>query len=84
MLKWFNKGDNMIPTHANYQQLLTDFPAQELLTAKPSPATAQRQQVKANADPKLVRQFEEVADSVGISRDAALDEALAAWIAERS
>jgi hypothetical protein len=26
VLKWFNKGDNLIPTHANHQQLLTDFP----------------------------------------------------------
>jgi hypothetical protein len=84
VLKWFDKGNNMIPTHANYQQLLTDFPTEELLTAKPAPTAAQRQPVKANADPGLVRQFEEVADHVGISKDTALDQALSAWIAEHS
>ena len=83
VLKWYRQGDNMIPTHANYLQLLTDFPAQELLTAKPSPTPAQRQQVPAKADPKLIRQFEETADAVGISKDAALDQALTAWIGQR-
>jgi len=37
-----------------------------------------------NADPGLVRQFEGVADHVGISKDTALDQALSAWIAEHS
>lgn len=31
----------------------------------------------------LIRQFEETADTVGISKDAALDEALTAWIGHR-
>jgi hypothetical protein len=80
VLKWFRKGDNMIPTHANYCQLLADFPAQELLTAKPSPAPVQRQQVPAKADPALIRQFEEAADAEGIGKDAALEAALSTWI----
>jgi hypothetical protein len=84
VLKWFNKGDNMIPTHANYQQLLTTFPAEDLLQVKAAAGTSPRRQpVRANADPKLVRRFEEVADSVGISKDTALDEALDAWISLR-
>lgn len=84
VLKWFNKGDNMIPTHANYQQLLTAFPAEDLLQVKPPAGTGpQRQPVKANADPKLVRRFEEIADNLGISKDTALDEALDAWISQR-
>ena len=29
-LKWFSTGDLMIPTSANYVQLLTEFPADEL------------------------------------------------------
>jgi hypothetical protein len=78
VLKWFKKGDIMTPTHANYLQLLTDFPAEELLTPKPAPA-AQRQPVKANADPELVRRFADIADGVGVTKDAALDEALTAW-----
>lgn len=83
VLKWFSKGDNMIPTHANYCQLLADFPAEELLAAKPSPTPPQRQQVPAKADPRLIRQFEEIADAVGISKDDALDQALTAWIGQR-
>lgn len=84
VLKWFSKGDNMIPTQANYQQLLTAFPAEDLLQVKaPAGTGPQRQPVRANADPKLVRRFEEIADSVGISKDTALDEALDAWISQR-
>jgi len=45
VLKWYSKGDNMIPTRANYCQLLADFPAEELLAAKPSLTTAQRQPI---------------------------------------
>jgi hypothetical protein len=79
VLKWFNRGDTMIPLHANYKQLLTDFPAQELLAPRPVPA-AQRQPVKANADPHLVHQFADIADWLSVSKDAALDQALAEWI----
>lgn len=81
VLKWFNKGDTMIPLHANYKQLLTDFPGEELLTVERAPATVQRQPLKAKADPDLSRQFEDAADRIGVSKDAALDQALTEWIA---
>jgi hypothetical protein len=80
VLKWYSKGQQMIPTHANYHQLLTAFPAEEL-TVKPAPAVGQRQPVKANADPALIRRFEETADHFSVSKDAALDQALSEWIA---
>jgi hypothetical protein len=81
VLKWFNQGDIMIPLHANYKQLLTDFPGEELLTVTPAPPSVQRQPVKAKAEPELTRQFEDLAARLGISKDAALDQALAEWIA---
>jgi hypothetical protein len=76
VLKWYRKGEKMIPKHANYLQLLEAFPAEELRTIKPSPVTVQRQPVKANADPELTRQFLVRAESLGITKDAALDQAL--------
>jgi hypothetical protein len=80
MLKWFIRGQRMIPTHSDYIQLLADFPADEL-AVKPPPAVAQRQPVRANADPTLIRQFETVADTLKLTKDAALDQALSTWIA---
>lgn len=79
VLKWYAKGDNMIPTHANYQQLLSDFPAEELLQPKPVPLR-QRKPIPANANPDLVPKFEETADRLGINKDQALDQMLSAWI----
>jgi hypothetical protein len=81
VLKWYSKGDIMIPKHANYRQLLEAFPSEELLAIKPTPVVAQRQQVKANADPELIRQFLAAADDLRVSKDKALDQALSEWIA---
>ncbi|WP_260754949.1 hypothetical protein [Mycobacterium sp. SMC-8] len=39
--------------------------------------------MKANADPDLTRQFLATADNLRITKDAALDQALADWIASR-
>jgi hypothetical protein len=83
VLKWYSKGDMMIPKHADYLQLLEAFPAEELRTMKPVPVTVQRQPVKANADPELTRQFLVAAENLGVTKDAAIDQALAEWIASR-
>jgi hypothetical protein len=74
VLKWFHKGDKMIPKHTNYLQLMEAFPAEELRTIKPSPVSVQRQPVKANADRELIRQFLAAADNQGINKDVALDQ----------
>jgi hypothetical protein len=81
VLKWYRRGDNMIPTHANYLQLLTDFPGEDLLTPKPVPPE-QRKPINANADPKLVRQFEEAADRLGLNKDKALDQMITEFLAD--
>jgi hypothetical protein len=80
VLKWYRKGEMMIPKHANYRELLEAFPTEELRTIKPSPATVQRQPVKANADPQLTRRFLATADNLRINKDEAIDQALADWI----
>lgn len=80
VLKWYAKGDNMIPTQANYEQLLADFPREELLQPKPVPPV-QRRPIPANATPDLVRKFEQTADRLGIGKDEAVDQMLSAWIA---
>jgi hypothetical protein len=80
LLRWYAKGDSMIPTHANYEQLLADFPREELMQPKPVPP-AQRKPIPANATPDLVRKFQETADRLGIGKDEAVDQMLSAWIA---
>lgn len=79
LLKWFCKGQNMIPDDANYRQLLTAFPSGQLKIKLP-PLAVQRQPVKANADPELARRFLAVADELQITKDAAIDQALKAWL----
>ena len=82
LLKWYSRGDNMIPTAANYVQLLTDFPAAELLTPTPiTPEQRQRKPINANADPKLARQFEETADRLGMKKDTTLDQMITEFLA---
>jgi hypothetical protein len=83
VLKWFAKGQIMIPTPANYSELLTTFPAEQL-RIKPPPFVKERKRVEANATAGLVDRFEEVADAKGLTKDAALDQALTQWIAAHS
>lgn len=83
LLKWFIKGQAMIPTPANYLELLTAFPSEEL-KVKPPDFTRDRLRVEANARATLVAEFDRVVAASGISKDVALDQALEAWIAAQS
>lgn len=81
VLKWFTKGQDMIPTHANYMQLLSEFPRTELLRVPTPPKNQpQRQPVAAKVLPELSRRFEACADLNEISKDDALAQAIQAWI----
>jgi hypothetical protein len=82
-LKWFSAGDLMIPTPANYVQLLTEFPADEL-RRKPSRVETGRAPVKGSADIPMLREFEKVAREVHGSVGPALNEALAEWTRQTS
>lgn len=81
VLKWYRKGDKMIPKHADYLQLLEAFPADELRSPTRSVAPPQRQQPSAKVPPDLIRKFETMADQLQLSKDAALEQALTAWVA---
>jgi hypothetical protein len=78
VLKWFNKDDIMIPTPANYVQLLTDFPADEL---RQTPVTTEtgREKVRGFASIPILRAFDDVAGTERKRRGEALDEALSEW-----
>lgn len=78
-LKWFSKGDLMIPTAENYLQLLTDFPADEL-RQKPVPRQTGRDKLSIRASIPVMREFEALAGAVRASKGDALDEALSDWI----
>lgn len=80
VLKWFTKGQVMIPSIANYLEMLTAFPAEQL-RVKPALYVPDRKPVKANATASLVVEFERVADADGLSKDAAIDQALTEWLA---
>ncbi|ORJ57776.1 hypothetical protein [Mycobacterium simiae] len=83
LLKWFIKGQAMIPTPAEYLELLTAFPSEEL-KVKPPDFARGRLPVKANAKATLIAEFDKVVAASGYSKDAALDQALEAWIAAQS
>ncbi|WP_406817408.1 hypothetical protein [Mycobacterium sp. M23085] len=82
-LKWFSKGDLMIPSPANYVELLTKFPADEL-RRKPSRVDSGTEQVKGRAEIPILREFEKVARDVHGGVGPALNEALAAWTKKNS
>jgi hypothetical protein len=77
-LKWFKTGDLMIPTPANYVQLLTEFPVEEL-RRRPSRVESGHAQVKGRASIPILREFESVAGDVHGNVGPALNEALADW-----
>jgi hypothetical protein len=81
LLKWFTKGDLLIPTPENYLQLLTDFPADELQT-KPQPVVSGRDQVRGSVSIPILREFDQLARVRDGNLGPALDDALAAWIAK--
>lgn len=83
LLKWFTKGQAMIPTPVNYLELLTAFPSEEL-KVKPPEFTRDRLRVEANAKATLVAEFDKVVTASGITKDAALDQALETWIAAQT
>ena len=66
---------------------MTDFPTEDLLTPKPIPPE-RRKPISANANPDLVRRFEEAADRLGLNadrlglnKDQALEQMLTQWLA---
>jgi hypothetical protein len=82
-LTWFSTGDLMIPTPANYVQLLTEFPADEL-RRRPSRVETGRAPVRGSASIPVLREFERVARDLHGSVGEALDKALADWTRENS
>jgi hypothetical protein len=80
-LRWFTKGQLMIPTADNYLQLITDFPESELRTT-PAKVERGRTQVTGRVSLPIMREFEEVASDVHGNIGPALDEALLDWVAK--
>ncbi|MDO3403431.1 hypothetical protein QWI29_25585 [Mycolicibacterium neoaurum] len=83
VLKWFTKRQAMIPTPENYLELLTEFPS-EALKVKPPEFVRDRLPVGANAKADMIVEFDRAVAASGITKDAALDQALAAWISGQS
>jgi hypothetical protein len=59
-LPWFTKGQLMVPTSANYLQLLTEFPEAELRNTPPKKENA-RTPVTGQVELGLMRGFERIA-----------------------
>lgn len=78
-LRWFVRGQMMVPTAANYLQLITEFPDDEL-AASPVPVQTGRTNVNGQVDLAVTREFEKCATDLRGSIGAALDEALSEWI----
>lgn len=87
-LKWFTKGEPMIPNHQNYNQLFEEFAeARKVLAMRPGqgPKKVDRQPVRAKVSPELNAEFDAaVAASSGVSADEALADAVRTWIDRNS
>lgn len=78
-LKWFTKGQLMVPTSENYLQLLTGFPEAELRNP-PTPRESIRVPVTGQVPLGLMRQFEQIATDKHGNISTALELALSEWI----
>jgi hypothetical protein len=81
ILRWFTKGQLMVPSPAKYLQLLTDFPDGALRIAPPV-STSSRTPVTGQVDVTLMREFERVANDSRGNTSAALEEALSDWVSK--
>jgi hypothetical protein len=78
-LKWFAKGQLMVPTSENYLQLLTDFPEAELRNP-PAPRDSIRVPATGQVPLGLMREFEQIANDKHGNTSAAMELALSEWI----
>jgi hypothetical protein len=78
-LRWFPKGDLMIPTPQNFVELITAFPAHDL-RQKPSPRERGAARLSIGASASFVREFENLAGQSDDSPSDALEAALSEWI----
>ncbi|WP_158017738.1 hypothetical protein [Mycobacterium basiliense] len=83
-LNWFSRGDAMIPTSANYDQLLHELHRElPLLAHQPVPkARPNRSAIKGEVPTELVKLFEKAAGARGLGVSAALEAAIKNWIDE--
>lgn len=84
-LRWFKRWDDMVPKHADYDQLYRELEQEQQLLAAP-PAlveTPTRAKVNAQVPVELIQHFEQAAADAGLNTGAALEAALSKWI-ERS
>lgn len=79
ILKWFCRGEFMIPTSQHFAELVTEFPAAELCQ-KPTPRVASTTTMSIPASIPIVREFEKLANQTGEPPRAALEAALSEWI----
>lgn len=79
-LKWFSRGDLMIPTPQNFVELITAFPADEL-RQKPSPREPGTVRLSISTTASVVREFESLAARSDESPSDVLEQALSEWIA---
>ncbi|OBI86049.1 hypothetical protein [Mycobacterium sp. 1245805.9] len=84
-LRWFEQGDSMIPTGANYEQLFKALQSElDLLAQPPVPKDKpNRTSVKGQVPIALRSLFEQTAAAVGLGTDAALEDALTKWVQAR-
>ena len=71
----------MVPTSANYLQLLTDFPEAELRYTPPTKENT-RTPVTGQVELGLMREFERIANDTRGSTSVALEEALSEWVSK--
>jgi hypothetical protein len=81
-LTWFARGDAMIPTLANYDQLLQELQRElPVLAQRPVPKERPtKSAIKAEVPTELVKRLEKTSGARGLGISAALEAALIKWI----
>ncbi|SOJ56974.1 hypothetical protein MSIMFB_04452 [Mycobacterium simulans] len=84
-LRWFTRGEEMIPKPADYDQLLQELEHELVVLAQPpTQAKPKLSKVNASIPTELVKRFEQAATVGGLGVAAALEDALTQWIERNS
>jgi hypothetical protein len=80
-LTWFAEGDEMIPTHADYDQFYRELELEAAsLVRRPEPIEENRVNIGGTVPAELRLRFDQAADAAGLRASEALEAALTAWV----
>ena len=84
-LRWFTRGEEMVPKPPDYDQLLQELEHELVVLAQtPTKGKPKGSKVNASVPAELVKRFEQAASVAGLGVAAALEDALTQGIERNS